>query len=65
MPKHGDIIIFTDPGRVAMGLVRSGVRYRLDRARRKSDFRFTNLHTGGSVDWFAHSLRSAAWSFAG
>jgi hypothetical protein len=62
MPTHGDIITFSDPAFVGMGLLRPGVRYRIGPARRRGDLRFTNVETGGSVDWFGWSMRHAVWT---
>jgi hypothetical protein len=64
MPKYGDIIIFSDTAHLGMGLVRAGVRYRIEQAHRRGDLRFVNLDTGGSVDWFAWSMRQASWTVA-
>lgn len=67
MPKHGDIIIIhTKRGpRPGLGLIRSGVHLRLDRAKDLGSFRFTDFETGSSCDWFAWGLDSVGWSYAG
>jgi hypothetical protein len=67
MPKHGDIIIIhTKRGsRPGLGLIRSGVPLRLDRAKDRGSFRFTDVETGSSCDWPAWSLNTVRWSYAG
>ncbi len=64
MPKHGDIIIIHRKDVCGPSLVRCGVAIRLDRARSRKDFRFTEVATGKSIDWFAWSLRHTDWTYA-
>lgn len=61
MPKPGDIIIFSDTAYVGMGLIARGVPYRIEKHRRRGEYKFVNTATGSTVSWPASSLRYATY----